>query len=429
MKTYLYKYFCVSFIMITTLSLQSCSDKESYDVTGNSANKIYVNTGKGSATNAPKSLYSFKVVQTETGAVGDVHLQYPVRSTRPMSSSVTVKSEVDNSLIAAFNEKYKTTYVAFPDGVFDMSKALANIAQGDYISKDSIEVSIDPSKLSLLTEKAYLAPIRLTSVSSKGAEVSSDYTNTTVYLVVNITSTAGFFTALNMNNPDLYSNYIAPDNLAVNLANYTYEIKCYINAWHNTPEKISRLCSFTSKTESNSNMLRFGEGTDINSLQWVGPGGNLFSNTRFDTGKWYTISLTYDGSKFVMYVNGDKDVESSGTANCTFQRFELGMSWENYPAKQYFNGRVAEVRVWNRALTTSELKLGLCSVDPKSNGLVAYWKLNDGQGHIFKDATGHGYDMDWSKTWRDNTGGGTLNPFDKSTAVNWVADDKNKCEE
>ncbi|RZK16293.1 MAG: hypothetical protein EOO43_14645, partial [Flavobacterium sp.] len=215
---------------------------------------------------------------------------------------------------------------------------------------------------------------------------------------------------------------------AVNLPNYTYEIKCYVNAWHTSPEPISRLCSFTAKDESASNMLRFGEnGQDINSLQWVSPGGSVVSAKRFNLNQWYTISLTFDGSKYVMYVDGVKDVELIGNKASVFQRFELGMSWENYPARQYFNGRVAEARVWSRALTANELKLGICGVDPKSKGLVAYWKLNEGTASIFKDATGNGYDMDWSKTVRDNTGNGTLNSFNKSTYVSWLSDGVNKC--
>lgn len=103
------------------------------------------------------------------------------------------------------------------------------------------------------------------------------------------------------------------------------------------------------------------------------------------------------------------------------------MSWESYPAKQYFNGRIAEIRVWDRALTASEIQLGLCGVDPQSEGLRAYWKMNEGEGHIFHDATGNGYDMDWSNTVRDNTGSGALNSFDKSGEVRWLDDDKNRC--
>ena len=51
--------------------------------------------------------------------------------------------------------------------------------------------------------------------------------------------------------------------------------------------------------------------------------------------------------------------------------------------------------------------MNLCGVDSQSEGLVAYWKMNEGEGHIFKDATGHGYDMDWTNTAREiNEGAG-----------------------
>lgn len=30
------------------------------------------------------------------------------------------------------------------------------------------------------------------------------------------------------------------------------------------------------------------------------------------------------------------------------------------------------------------------SIDPNTDGLEAYWKLNEGHGNEFQDATGHG---------------------------------------
>ena len=122
-------------------------------------------------------------------------------------------------------------------------------------------------------------------------------------------------------------------------------------------------------------MLRFGEnGLDINALQWVSPSGSIVSSTRFSTDRWYMISLTYDGSKLTMYVDGVKDAQGDGDGKpVDFQRFELGMSWTGYRGSQYFRGRIAEVRVWNRALSTGELQMNLCGVDSQSDGLVAYW--------------------------------------------------------
>jgi len=53
--------------------------------------------------------------------------------------------------------------------------------------------------------------------------------------------------------------------------------------------------------------------------------------------------------------------------------------------------------------------------------------MNEGTGSIFNDATGNGYNMDWSKTWREVNEGQGLVAQDKSGAVGWLFDDKNKC--
>ena len=74
--------------------------------------------------------------------------------------------------------------------------------------------------------------------------------------------------------------------------------------------------------------------------------------------------------------------------------------------------------------------MGACGVDSKSKGLVAYWKLNEGEGHIFHDATGNGYDMDWSKTCREiNEGAGLTYDLDYSQYVQWNSSDANRCSE
>ncbi|MCC8152813.1 MAG: DUF1735 and LamG domain-containing protein [Tannerellaceae bacterium] len=354
--------------------------------------------------------------------VEDTPSSYAVTAsaTTKATEDVIIKFAHDPSLVEAYNTVNKTSYYPVPDNTIQIEGNEGIIKAGS-AGSTGITVKVISTD-HLIDGRVYVIPVTIREV--EGGDMDVLESSRTIYLRI---SRIMQFWSLDMNNPNLYSNYIAPDELAVNLTNYTYEIKCYINAWHTTPEQISRLCSFTAKDESNSNMLRFGEnGQDINSLQWINPGGGLISNTRFSTEKWYTISLTYDGSKFIMYVDGVKDSEMSGSAECTFQRLELGMSWESYPSKQYFNGRIAEARVWNRALSASELRLGLCGVDPQAEGLVAYWKFDEGEGHIFYDKTEHGYDIDWSKTYRD-TGNGEMTPFDKSNYVSWILDDINKC--
>lgn len=340
-------------------------------------------------------------------------------STGKVSNDVTVNFAQDNSLVDTYNTAHSTNYFAIPESAVKVVGSEGVIKAGSAAST-GVTVSIVSTE-DFINGRTYVIPITIKSVEGTGMDVLES--SRTIFLRV---SRVIKFNSLDMNNTGLYSSYIAPDDKIVDLPNYTYEIKCYANS--NAWGAIARLCNFGPKNESVTNLLRFGEtGQDKNSLQWVSPGGGLISATRFNTEQWYTISLTFDGSVYKMYVDGVKDVELAGTKGTSFQRMELGMSWTSYASSQAFRGRIAEVRIWDRALSTSELQLGLCGVDPESEGLVAYWKMNEGSGYIFNDATGNGYDMDWSKTWREVTDGGGLVEQDKSGSVSWIFDDKNKC--
>ena len=339
-------------------------------------------------------------------------------ATGKVAEDVTVTFAQDNSLIDAYNEEHQTSYYAIPESAIEIDGTEGVIKAGS-ASSTGINVRVVSTE-DFKDGRTYVIPVTIKSVSGGNMDVLA--ASKTIFLRI---SRVINFNSLDMSNSGLYSSYIAPDDKIIDLPNYTYEIKCYLNSWGSP---ISRLCNFGPKDESVTNLLRFGEnGQDINSLQWVSPGGGLISSTRFNLNQWYTISLTFDGSNYIMYVNGVKDAELSGSKGTTFQRLELGMSWTSYGSSQRFNGRIAEVRLWNRALTTSELQLGLCGVDRESDGLVAYWKMNEGTGYIFNDATGNGYDMDWSSTWREITEGQGLVEQNKSSYVNWLLDESNKC--
>ncbi|MEI9959471.1 MAG: LamG-like jellyroll fold domain-containing protein [Ferruginibacter sp.] len=175
--------------------------------------------------------------------------------------------------------------------------------------------------------------------------------------------------------------------------------------------------------------MRYAElGNPSNSLQLIGSLGSGFAYN-FNANQWYMISMSYDGSKLSMYVDGDKVLEVAGAMVLEFSRLNLGQNWGGYDTKQYVNGRIAECRVWSRALTASEIKLNLCGADPNSNGLLAYWKMNEGTGTTFHNSASSGakYDLDWTKVWWDNAGSGTLVAVNKATYVTWTNDVLNKC--
>ena len=338
-------------------------------------------------------------------------------STNKVDEDVRIKFGIDNSLVEAYNEAHSTNYFPVPDGTVEIENQDVVIEKGKTFSTPATVKVISTEGLD--EGRVYVIPV--TIQQSEGLDVLVP--SKTIYLQI---SRVLHFTSLNISNPELYSNFMFSEDKKLSLSNFTYEIKFYSEEWHS----IARMCCFSSADGSRSNMLRFGEaGMDVNCLQWVCPTGSVPSVTRFSTNRWYTLSLTYDGSKFTMYVDGVKDAQLDGDGQpVDFQMFEIGMSWTSYRYSQYFKGRIAEVRVWNRALTPAELQMGLCAVDPHSEGLMAYWKMNEGEGYIFHDSTDNGYDMDWSNTCREiNEGAGNTFGLDYSAHVAWDADEKNEC--
>lgn len=123
--------------------------------------------------------------------------------------------------------------------------------------------------------------------------------------------------------------------------------------------------------------------------------------------KWTHIAVTVDAATetITLYQDGEikntgefyydmKDIDLSETyiGNELKQEFALGYAYEN---SRFFRGQVSEARIWNRALTSEEINAEnhFYTVSPNANGLVAYWKINDGKGSIFKDYTSNGNDL------------------------------------
>lgn len=338
-------------------------------------------------------------------------------STHKATSDVHVKYAVDFDALDKYNKEHGTTLSAMPQSNFTLSGTEGVIKAGTSFT-DPVDVTITSTE-GLDDAAVYVIPVSITQCS--GLDVLEP--SRTILLQIARTIE---FTALNMSNTGMYSNFIF--NEPIPLTNYTYEVKFYSENWHS----IARMMNFCEANEANQSMFRFGEGGyPVNSLQWVTPSGvdNMVTNTTFETQRWYTISVTYDGSNFALYVDGVKDCETAGSPGViNFQRIELGMSWTSYPSSQYFRGRIAEIRVWDRALGPAEIKGNLCGAKADADGLVACWKLNEGEGHIFHDSTGHGYDMDWSKTQREKQEGrGLVETPEAANNVSWIFDDKNKC--
>jgi hypothetical protein len=80
---------------------------------------------------------------------------------------------------------------------------------------------------------------------------------------------------------------------------------------------------------------------------------NLFSNAQLDAGRWYHVACVVSGSAVSLYINGSLNATGirSGTACTSADPLTLG--YAGYHA--YFPGLLDEVRVYNKALSSTEI--------------------------------------------------------------------------
>lgn len=166
--------------LLTTLF--ACSDKEHFDVTGDTVNRIFVNT-RSSYVNE----VSFNVIHTPIGNMGDnVSIKIPVRATMPVSAATRVTLALDPSLIDSYNAKNGTAFKAIPTNLLDIANGHLTIPSGATLSTDSMSIQV--KDIAALTDPAYVVPLKITSVSgAAGATVSENLSS--VFLRVNTRST------------------------------------------------------------------------------------------------------------------------------------------------------------------------------------------------------------------------------------------------
>jgi hypothetical protein len=180
--------------LAVAFSLFSCTKSKSYDIKGDPEVKFFTNTETSGNLIANSKNYSVINIPDVAGS-GLLNLsstvpgtiQFPVFATKPVSKDVVVAAELDNSLVAAYNANYNTNYKPLPAGVFNTNGLIAHIMKDSTRSADSITIIVNAGSLNTLTEKAYMAPIRLNAVSDPlvGGITSNSATRVT-YIIVNV---------------------------------------------------------------------------------------------------------------------------------------------------------------------------------------------------------------------------------------------------
>ena len=89
-----------------------------------------------------------------------------------------------------------------------------------------------------------------------------------------------------------------------------------------------------------------------------GTGACIASSTTITEETWYYISYTFDGTTHKGYINGQlvgSILNSVGTKYYPGSTIRLGRDEKSVRYNRYFKGAMDEVKIWNRALTPSEI--------------------------------------------------------------------------
>ncbi len=299
------------------------------------------------------------------------------------SSADVAYSVADSSAVAAYNKKNGTNYEAFKASDALLEKSTTVIPEGALYAES---VRLRLSNLGGIEEgKSYLLPICICSASLpviQGTDIAYFILNKPVRITKAWT---------------LNSNYIKiPVLPSTEFKSVTYEALINLD-WFGSNNTIMGTEGIL--------ILRIGDeggGLARNLIQIAG-NKQYHSTQGFDSKKWYHVAFTYDQptGKTAIYINGNKASESTwDTASFDLSKGGCfvgkvaGFMWGERP----FHGLMSEVRLWNTSRTENQIKQNMLGVDPQTEGLVAYYKLNgqdqyekDGKWYI-KDASGHNMD-------------------------------------
>lgn len=361
------------FVVLVAVAFAGCKKD---DPNGNSfTNRLYIETENKVSTLVikPSTLSASKVIRASVA--------------KPAQQKIDIVYEIDPNMVDLYNKIYYDDALMLPEENYELVETSAIIPVGGVTSTD---INLNLKQLDLLDRKlVYVLPVTIKSATNIEMLASA---RTVYYLfkagaVINVVA-------------NIRENFLAVKWAKPAVVNNLTKI---------TMEALVRAHSFDHPTTimgiEGLFLMRIGDsGYPSEGFQIANAVDNFpraDKSPLIPTEKWTQISVTMDVKygDYVIYLDGEIAAEGvgpkigsvslgqDGVVGNDYTGFFIGVSYEK---TRWFDGEIAECRIWNVIRTQEQIAANRYEVDPASEGLVAYWKFDEGAGVMVSDRTSNG---------------------------------------
>lgn len=125
-----------------------------------------------------------------------------------------------------------------------------------------------------------------------------------------------------------------------------------------------------------------------------GVAGGLAIDPRANDGAWHHLAMTWRQNAdngFTSYFDG-RVASRRASANLPIPAIDAALLIGSLAGQNLVNGTIDEVRIWNRSRSSSEIRADLNRrLVGNEDGLVAYWRFDEGSGSVVRDQTDHAH--------------------------------------
>lgn len=305
------------------------------------------------------------------------------RLASPAKQDIQINFEAVPSMAAAYNLIYNDNATPLDADYYDIPRKTAAIKAGD-VSGDNIVIDFKNTN-KLDKSKRYVLPVTISDVSHMDVLESAR----TAYFIFK----AGALINVVANIKEIYFPIYWKSNVD-NLSTVTVEALIRSKDWvAGRDNALSSVFGIENKF-----LIRIGDADrPRDQIQVVAPGGNFPAPnvvSGLPVNEWVHIAIVYDNvTKERIYYKDGVAVYRDGATSGPLSLRSGCYIGHSYDDTRWLPGEISEVRVWSVQRTAGQIAANPYGVDPASDGLIAYWKFNEGAGNVIADQTGHGNDI------------------------------------